>query len=323
MATSTTMEQSKPLPKRKKRSRIKSEQTKWGYIFISPWIIGFLLFYLLPIVASLIFSVYDFQLATPDEAQFIGLGNWQRMLTDDPLVWESLRVTFIFAIISLPISFVAAIFLAVLLNSEALIGRDLFRTLFYAPTMIPLIAAILIWNGVLNPQSGWLNRLLEGVFGIQAVGVDGILWLDHPWLVYVAYTYIGLWAIGNAMLITLAGLQGVPTELYNAAEIDGAGWWRRLWHITLPMITPVIFYNLVLGVVGILQYFIVPWVLTGGSGYPDGATRFYMIYFYQQAFTFANMGYGATLAWLMFLVALVITVLLFGSSRFWVYYAGE
>ena len=321
MATTMTAEQSKQPRKRKNRSWIKYHQAKWGFIFISPWIIGFLLFYLIPIVASLAFSAYDFQLATPEEAEFVGLQNWRRMLFEDPAVWESLRVTLLFAVISMPIGFAAAIFLAILVNSEELIGKNIFRTLFYAPTMIPLISSIFIWNGVLNPH-GWVNRLIEGVTGIQARGVDGILWLDDPWLIYIAYTYIGLWGIGNAMLITLAGLQGVPTELYDAAKIDGAGWWRRLWNVTLPMITPVIFYNLILGMVGVLQYFIVPWVLTGGSGYPDGATRFYMIYFYLQAFTFANMGYGATLAWLMFIVALIITLILFGTSRRWVYYAG-
>lgn len=322
-ATMTGGQSQSKAPVKHTGSHIRRYQTIWGFLFISPWVLGFLIFYLIPIVASFGFSLYDFQLATPDEAQFVGFANWRRMLFDDPLVWESLRVTLLFAMISMPIGLMTALFFAILVNSADLLGRDLFRTLFYTPTMIPLIAAIFIWNGVLNPQTGWLNRLLEAVFGIQAVGVDGLRWLDNPWLVYIAYTYIGLWGVGNAMIILLAGLQGVPTDLYEAAKIDGAGWWRRLWHITIPMITPVIFYNLILGLVGLLQYFIVPWVLTGGSGHPEGSTRFYMIYFYQQGFTFANMGYGATLAWLMFIVALIITLILFGTSRRWVYYAGE
>jgi multiple sugar transport system permease protein len=188
--------------------------------------------------------------------------------------------------------------------------------------MVPLIASILIWDSVLNPQSGWVNRLIE-LTGYNATGINGLRWMDNPDLIYVAYTFIGLWGIGNAMLINLASLQGVPTELYEAASIDGAGWLRRLWRITVPMVTPVIFYNLVLSLIGLLQYFIVPWVLNAGSGYPEGSTLFYMVYFYKQAFSFQNMGYGAALAWLMFLVALVITVGLFITGRHWVYYSGE
>jgi multiple sugar transport system permease protein len=133
----------------------------------------------------------------------------------------------------------------------------------------------------------------------------------------------GLWGVGNAMIIFLAGLQGVPTELYEAAQIDGAGWFRRLFSITIPLITPVIFYQLVLGVIYSLQYFLAPFVLNQGTGFPEGKTRFFMVYFYKQSFTFFNMGYGATLAWLMFIIALVLTIVLFGTARYWVYYASE
>lgn len=305
-----------------KLSPLKQREAKWGLFFISPWLIGFLIFYLAPMVVSLIFSTYDFTLSQPDEAQFVGFTNWFRMLFEDPNVWESLYVTLRFAVISLPIGMITAFMLAVLLNSKRLIGRNLFRTLFYAPTMIPGIAAILIWSSVLNSHTGWINKFIE-LFGIQAVGINGLRWLDDPNLVYIAYTFIGLYGIGNAILINLASLQGVPTELYEAAEIDGASWFMSLWSITIPMVTPVIFYNLVLSVVGLLQYFIVPWILNRGSGYPEGTTNFYMIYFYKQAFTFQNMGYGAALAWLMFFVALVITLLLFATGRYWVYYSGE
>lgn len=297
--------------------------TIWGYLFISPWIIGFLLFGLIPFVASFIFSTYDFQLASPDGTVFVGFANWRRLLFEDPIVWESLAVTLAFALISLPIGFGTAIGLAILLNSEELLGQGLFRTLFYAPTMVPGIAATLIWSGVLNPQTGWVNRIIESVTTYPAVGVNGIRWLAEPSLVYFAYTFIGLWGIGNTILITLAGLQGVPTELFEAAKIDGASWWRRLWSITLPMITPVLFYNLVLGVIGLLQYFLQPFVLNGGTGFPEGYTRWYMIYFYKQAFTFTNMGYGAALAWFMFIIGLVLTLILFMTSKRWVYYAGD
>jgi len=142
-------------------------------------------------------------------------------------------------------------------------------------------------------------------------------------LVYFALTFMALWGIGGAMIINLAGLQSVPTDLYDAAKIDGANWWRRLAAVTLPMMTPVIFYNLVIGVVQILQYFVVPFVLNEGSGYPNGSTMFYNVWFYKQSFTFQNMGYGAALAWFMFIIALIITLILFSSARYWVYYAGE
>ena len=148
-------------------------------------------------------------------------------------------------------------------------------------------------------------------------------WLDDPRLIYIAYTYIGIWGVGNAIIINLAGLQSVPTALYEAARVDGANWLRRLWSITIPMVTPVIFYNLVLGLVGLLQYFLVPYVLNGGNGYPENSTRFYMIHFFNNAFGYADMGYGAALAWLMFIVGLVITLGLFASAQYWVYYEGE
>ena len=315
--------QSKP-KKRKKMTKMEKYKAKWGYIFISPWLIGFSIFTILPMLASLAFSVMNFQLATPEEARFIGLQNWERMLFNDPNVWQSLGVTFKFAIITLPIGFSLAIFLAILLNSHDLVGKNVFRTLFYAPTMVPGIAAILIWSGVLNSQTGWLNRGIENLTGYPAVGIgdEAIRWLDKPELIYFAYTFIGIWGIGNTILITMAGLQGVPTDLYDASKVDGAGWWRRLWHITLPMISPVIFYNLVLGVIGLLQYFNTPYVLNGGNGYPEGASRFFMIYFYKQAFAFANMGYAATLAWFLFIISLILTLILFGTARHWVYYAG-
>lgn len=308
-------------------SPMERREARHGLLFVSPWLIGFLLFYLTPMIASFVFSTLDFTLSSPDANEFVGFTNWQRMLFEDPNTWEALAVTFKFSLISLPIGMFTAFSLAVILNSELLWARNIFRTLFYAPTMVPLIAGVLIWGQVLNPHTGWLNRIIE-VFGIEAVGINGLRWLDNPRLIYFAFTFIGLWGIGNAILINLASLQGVPTSLYEASKIDGAGWFRRLWTITIPMVSPVIFYNLVVSVIGLLQYFIVPWVLNPGggqpgSGYPEGSTRYFMIYFYKQAFSFQNMGYGAALAWLLFIIALAITIFLFATGRYWVYYAGE
>ncbi|ACL24588.1 carbohydrate ABC transporter permease [Chloroflexus aggregans] len=308
---------------RRKLSRLEKKEMAWGLFFISPWMIGFLLFYFLPMIASFGFSLYDFNPAVPDQARFVGFANWQRALFQDEEVWLSLGRTLHFAAISLPISLLFALFLAILLNSEHVLGKSVYRTLFYMPTMIPLVATVLIWNGVLNEQAGWINVIIERLTGITATGTQGLRWLADPKLVYYAYTMFGLWGVGNAMIIFLAGLQGVPTELYEAAQIDGANWFHRLIFITIPLITPVIFYQLVLGVIGSLQYFLAPFVLNGGTGFPEGMTRFFMVYFYKQSFSFFSMGYGATLAWLMLIIAMIITVVLFGTSRFWVFYAGE
>jgi multiple sugar transport system permease protein len=309
--------------KRRKLSQLEKKEMRWGLMFISPWIIGFLAFYLLPMIASFGFSLYDFNPAIPDQARFIGFANWQRALFQDAEVWLSLRRTIHFAAISLPISLLFALFLAILLNSENVLGRSIYRTLFYMPTMIPLVATVLIWNGVLNEQTGWINVIIERLTGIRATGTQGLRWLADPNLVYYAYTMFGLWGVGNAMIIFLAGLQGIPKELYEAAEIDGANWLQRLIFITIPLLTPVIFYQLVLGVIGSLQYFLAPFVLNNGTGFPEGMTRFFMVYFYKQSFTFFSMGYGATLAWLMLIIAMIITIVLFGTARYWVFYTTE
>ncbi|GJM43017.1 MAG: ABC transporter [Ardenticatenaceae bacterium] len=310
-------------PKPQKRNRTERDQLKWGLIFLSPWLIGIVIFYLIPFIASFGFSLVEFNLAVPEDTQFVGFSNWQRALFDDPNVYESFGVTFLFAAISLPIGMIFALLLALLMNSNSVRGKAFFRTMFFMPTMVPLVATVLIWGGVLNEQTGWYNLLLQNVFGIEAVGVSGLRWLADPKLIYFTLTFIGLWAVGNTMMITLAGLQSVPTEMYEAADIDGAGYWRKLISITVPMISPVLFYNLVLGAIGLMQYFLVPFVLNGGNGFPDGTTNYVGIYFYNQSFKFFNMGYGATIAWLIFLVSLVLTIVLFGSARYWVYYAGE
>ncbi|MFO7584175.1 MAG: sugar ABC transporter permease [Anaerolineales bacterium] len=304
-------------------TNLQKKEARWGLLFLSPFLAGFVLFYFLPMVASFGFSLYDFNPAVPDQARFIGFANWQRALFVDKEVGLSFVRTLHFAAIALPIGLGFSLFLAILLNSRNVLGKNIFRTLFYMPTMIPLVAVVLIWAGVLNEQTGWINVLIERVTGITAVGPQGLRWLADPKLVYYAYTMFGLWGVGNAMIIFLAGLQGVPTEMYEAAEMDGANWLQRLWSITLPLITPVIFYQLVLGVIGSLQYFLAPFVLNQGTGFPEGMTRFYMVYFYKQSFSFFSMGYGATLAWLMFIFSLILTIALFGTAKYWVYYAAE
>lgn len=297
-------------------------ESKWGIIFISPWLLGFLVFFLAPMVASLGFSFMNVDLANPDKTGFIGLDNWKRALFEDNQVLSGIGHTLAFSLLALPMGFLFAFIVAVFLNSKNLIAKKAFRTLFYLPTMIPMVAVVLIWSGILNAQTGWINQIIEALTGFKAVGVDGIRWLDDSNLIYITYSIFGLWTVGNTMLIFLAGLQSVPTELYEAAEIDGARWFTRLRVITLPLMTPVIFYNLIIGIIGALQYFLAPSVLNQGSGYPDGTTNFIMIYFYNQSFKYLNMGYGSVIAWIIFLIGLVIAVALFSTSKRWVYYAG-
>src|SRR5690606_15761067 len=250
---------------------LQREQRLWGWIFLSPWILGFLGFTILPILASLVFSFTDFRLTQPGEISFVGLDNYAKLFID-PLVKVSLAVTFKFALISLPLAIGLPVLLAALLNSKYLSGKPLFRTLFYMPYVVPVVSAIFIWQGVLNADSGWLNRLLG------LIGIAGPRWLDDTTWIYPALVIIGLWGLGNAYLITLASMQAVPTAFYEAARVDGASGLARFRHITLPMISPVIFYNLVLSIIGLLRYFEIPFILSNGTGRPGDSTMFFNIH---------------------------------------------
>lgn len=301
---------------------LSSWERRWGLLFIAPWLAGFIIFYLGPMAVSFLFSFMNFNLIRPEESGFVGLKNWSRAFLEDPQVLASIGRILQYTIISLPISFGFALVAAILLNSRMLLGTKLFRVLFYLPTMVPLVATVLIWNGVLNEHVGWINLSIKAVTGLKATGVEGIRWLASTRLIYISYTMIGLWGLGNTILIFLAGLQGIPTELYEASFIDGANGAQRLWAITIPMITPVLFYNLITGIVGLMQYFLIPYVINQGSGFPEGMTNFPMVYFYRQSFSYFNMGYGAVIAWLIFALGLFFTLILFGTSNRWVFYAG-
>ncbi len=297
-------------------SKNAKREALYGYLFISPWIIGFLIFTFIPMIASLAFSVTDLRLDS-DVVNFVGLQNYATLFKDRQ-VWHALMVTVKFGLVALPVGMILPLLLALLMNSAYLYGKAFFRTLFYFPYVIPFVAAIFIWGAMLNPSTGWINEFL------RALGVSNPPnWLNDTRWVYPGLVILGLWGIGNAMLINLAALQGVPTELYEAAKIDGAGWWRSLWNVTLPMISPVIFYNLLLTVVGLFQYFTVPLVLNGGTGDPAGSTMFYNLYLYKTFFTFQNMAYGATMGWFLFVIIMIVTLVLFWSAKYWVYYAAE
>ena len=287
----------------------------WGLVFVAPWIIGFLLFTIGPLIASLVFSLTDFDLVRPEAVRFVGLDNYAR-LAADPLVIQGLIVTAQFAIIAIPVTMVASLGVALLVNSPRLFGRNIFRTLFYMPIQIPLVASTLVWIGFLNTETGWLNGLLG------LVGINGPDWLNNATWVYPALTLIGLWGIGNFMLINLAGLQSVPTELYEAARIDGAGPWSMFRRITIPLMSPILLYNLVISLITTFQYFTQAYVLTNGRGDPNNATLFINLDLFREAFVNNHMGYASAIGWLLFTIVLVMTLILFVIARKRVYYAG-
>jgi multiple sugar transport system permease protein len=292
-------------------------RARWGYVFIAPWIIGFAAFTAFPMIATLVFSFTNINLAQTEPLRFVGLKNYETLLRDQQ-VWTSLGITFKFAALALPVAIILPLLVALLLHSRHLVGSGIFRVLFFLPYVVPFVATVFIWQGMLNPETGWINGALK------AIGVaKPPPWLEDPGWVYPGLVLIGVWGIGAGMIVYLAGLKGIPSDLYEAARMDGAGAWASLRHITIPMLTPVIFYTIVLSMVEVLQYFLVPLVLQNGTGEPGGSTMFFNLYLYKNFFTFQNMSYGATLAWLLFVITLIITLVLFGTARRWVYYAGE
>ena len=287
----------------------------WGYVFIGPWLIGLVLFTAGPIIASLVMSLTNFDLLHADQTRFVGLDNYIRM-TSDPLVRTALIATFKFALIVVPLTMVASLAFALLLNHPKLAFKGPLRALVYMPVMIPLVASTLVWTGFLNVETGWLNQM------IHAIGLPAPDWINSEVWIYPALSLMGLWAIGNFMIINIAGLQSVPTELYEAARIDGAGWWTQLRRVTIPLMSPVLLYNLVICLIATFQYFTQAYTMTNGRGDPNNATLFINLELFREAFVFSRMGYGAAIAWLLFAVVLVLTLILFGFARRRVYYAG-
>lgn len=313
----------------RKMSPIARRELRQGLVFASPWLIGFLAFTLIPMIATLVFSFMDIRitdgvLSTP---RFVGLSNYQTLFKDGA-VWNlsksatpgALWVTIRFGLFALPIGILVPLGLAVLMNHKNLKGQNFFRSLFYMPYIIPFVASVFLWGGMLNPETGWINKALLAL-GMPKENLPQ--WANDVTWVYPTYVIMGIWGIGNAMLTMLAGMQAVPTDLYDSAKVDGAGSWKTFWAITFPMISPVVFYNLTLTIVGLFQYFLVPLVVNQGTGRPGGATMFYNLYLYKNFFVNMNMSYGSALAWLLFFVILITTVVLFWSARYWVYYASD
>jgi multiple sugar transport system permease protein len=285
-----------------------------GLVFISPWIIGFCLFTGYPIIASAIYSFTDYDVLT--SPTFVGLANYSDLLTTDHLFFAAVRNTLFLALFSIPLNIMLSVSIALLLNLDVR-GMSFYRTIFFIPSIVPQIASALLWAWILNPQFGLANAILK------SIGLPQLGWLSDPAWSKPSLILMGLWGFGSTMVIYLAALQDVPTDLYNSAEIDGANAWHKTFAITIPLITPTIFFNLVLGTISAFQAFTTVYVLTQGNGGPLDSTLVYGLLLYRNAFTYLKMGYASAMAWLLFAFVTLITAIIFKTSGRWVFYQGD
>lgn len=282
-----------------------------GYLFIAPWLIGFVVFVSGPMIASLALSFMSWDLFSDPE--WVGFENYRR-LAEDRLVITSLKNTAFYTFLSVPINLAVALMAALLLNAQVK-GQSFFRTAFYLPAVMPVVANAVLWFWILNPEVGLANAVLDGL------GLPQSQWLFDADTAKPTFILMGLWGVGNTMIIFLAGLQGIPASLYDAAHIDGANAWQRFRAVTVPMLSPVILFNLVLGVIGSFQIFTSAYLLTDGG--PNNATLFSVLYLFRLAFEQFQMGYASAFAWLIFAIILVFTLIQLKFSQRWTYYEGE
>jgi len=284
-------------------------EAREGYLGIMPWLIGFVLFTAGPLLASLAFSLTQWDIVRPPV--FVGLANYVRMFTDDTLFRTALAVTFGYVLLSVPLQLVVGLLLALLLNAS-LRGMNLFRTIFYLPAVLSGVAVSLMWIWILHPDLGVVNGLL-GLVGIQG---PGWFW-DQRWAL-PSVVLMRLWGVGGGAVIYLAGLQNIPPHLYEAADIDGASAWRKFWSITLPLLTPTLFFQLITIMIDAFRVFTEAYVITKGG--PLNATYFYMLYLYEEAFQNFNMGYASALGWVLTIITAAAALILFRTSSRWVFY---
>jgi multiple sugar transport system permease protein len=282
-----------------------------GLLFISPWLIGFLIFTLYPVFASAYLSFTDYRVLAPPK--WVGIGNYTDLFADRDYFLPSLWDT-IFMFLELPLALVIGLALALLLDMK-LRGIAFYRTVFYLPSIVPVVSSAVLWMWVLNPQHGLMNAALH------AMHIPGPAWLASPAWAKPAMILMDMWGVGGGMVIYLAALQGVPQTLYEAAALDGANGWQKIWFVTIPSISPVIFFNLIMGVIGTFQYFTQTFIMTNGG--PNNSTLFYALYLYQNAFQYFRMGTACAMAWILFIITLLATLIVFKTSARWVYYEGE
>ncbi len=288
-----------------------NRQTRTALLFASPWLIGFSVFLAYPVAASLYYSMCDYSVLRPPV--WIGTLNFRNLIKDE-VFWISLKNTAIYAGMALPLGMATAIALALLLNTKVR-GMTVYRTIFFLPSLVPTIPLAVLWLWVFNGEHGILNEVL------RRVGLPAPNWLSDTAWSKPALALMALWGAGNAMVIYLAGLQDVPTEMYEAAELDGAGWWARTRNVTMPFLSPVILFNGIMGIIGTLQVFAEPYVMFPG-GSPARSTYFYTMYLFDNAFIYHKMGYACAMGWIMFLIILVLTLVALRISEKHVHYQG-
>ncbi len=294
-------------------SKAARRQNRIGYGFITPWLIGLFLFTLIPMLFSLVLSFCKWDIVTGlSTIKFVGFQNFEKIFADKKF-YKALEVTFKFCLISIPMYQLTSLLIAMLLNMRVKC-MHMFRLIFFLPSIIPTIASSMIWSQILG-KDGLINQ------GLALIGIEGPAWLNNPETALYGLILMGVWGIGNTIIIYLSGLQGVSEDLYEAASIDGANSVQRFFKITLPMITPTIFFNMVMAVISSFQYFTQAFVMTEGG--PLNSTLFYNLYLYTKAYKDLKMGYASALAWIMFIIILFFTLLVIRSSSFWVYYQND
>ncbi|MCY3707812.1 MAG: sugar ABC transporter permease [Caldilineaceae bacterium] len=295
---------------KKGRSLLWSE-ARDGYLFILPWILGFIIFTAGPMLASLYISFTRWEIVTP--SVWVGGAQYVKLFNDDRF-WLSLYNTSYYVFIGVPLHLFFALLAALAVNMN-LRGIHFFRTAYYVPSLTPVVANSILWVWIFHPEWGLANAFLEWI------GLEGLYWLQDPRLAKPALIVMSFWSIGGQMVILLAGLKGIPMELYEAAAIDGANWWSRFWRVTLPLLTPALFFNLIIAIIGAFQVFTQAYIMTEGG--PNYSTLFYLLYLFRAAFENFRMGYASAMAWVLFIIVLTFTALQFMLSDRWVFYEGD
>ena len=293
------------------RRRLLWTEQRDALIFLLPWILGFLAFTAGPMLASLYISFTRWEIVTP--SRWVGLEQYVRLFSDDRY-WLSLWNTSYYVFLGVPLHLFLALLAALAMNHN-LRGIRFFRTAYYVPSLTPVVANSILWIWIFHPEWGLANGFLAWF------GIEGLYWLQDPKLAKPAFILMSFWTIGGQMIILLAGLKGIPQSLYEAADIDGASWWQRFWHVTLPLLTPALFFNLIIAIIGAFQVFTQAYIMTEGG--PNHATLFYLLYLYRAAFENFRMGYASAMAWVLFLIVLVFTLIQFRLSDRWVFYEGD
>jgi multiple sugar transport system permease protein len=298
---------------RNKKTGIEKKINLFGLIFALPWILGLFLFHVYPLFMSAYYSLTSYSILEPGE--FVGFKNYAALFQDN-VFWISIYNTLFYTFIFVPLSIVMGIVLALLLNLK-IRGQGIYRTLFFIPSLVPPVATTIIWLWLLNPQFGLVNYWLD------MIGISGPPWIGSEAWSKPSLILMSLWGTGQAVVIYLAGLQDIPQDYYDAAQVDGANVWQRTKTITLPLLTPVIFFNLIMGMIGALQNFVLPYTLSNGQGTPANSMMFYVMYLYTNGFGYLKMGYASAMAWILFIIVVLLTALIFISQKRWVHYQGK